>query len=396
MFWERSGGANLALVAATRCVEFGQDYVRKIRVDATAVDADREIALSIGDDLAAVFAFVSPRAPFHRFASALDRRFSGATVACTTAGEIDQGYVDDGIVALGLPRAHFAVSTVVIPDLDHFDRPKLISNIIGTRQALEVQNPNFAHEFAFLVVDGTSEREDILAEVIAHGIGNVPLFGGSAGDGTRFHRSLIATSGRTMERAAVLTLVRTECPVQVFSFDHLEPGEQRMVVTKADPDRRVVMEINASPAAQEYARLLGKDRDHLDPFTFAAHPLVVRVGGSYFVRSIQRVTEDGHLKFFSAIDEGVVLTVAKLKDMAQELANDFEGLTRGRELDTVLACDCVLRRIAAEQSQRARDVSRVLAQHKVVGFSTYGEQVGGMHVNLTMTGVALFRPPGRH
>jgi hypothetical protein len=31
----------------------------------------------------------------------------------------------------------------------------------------------------------------------------------------------------------------------------------------------------------------------------------------------------------------------------------------------------------------------------VVGFSTYGEQINGLHVNQTMTGVAIYPPLGR-
>jgi hypothetical protein len=31
----------------------------------------------------------------------------------------------------------------------------------------------------------------------------------------------------------------------------------------------------------------------------------------------------------------------------------------------------------------------------VVGFSTYGEQLNSMHVNQTMTGVAIYPPKGR-
>ena len=53
-----------------------------------------------------------------------------------------------------------------------------------------------------------------------------------------------------------------------------------MVVTEADPERRLVREINAEPAAREYARLVGKDPDQLSPFTFAAHPVVVRSAAS--------------------------------------------------------------------------------------------------------------------
>ena len=391
-----SGGAALAFVGATACADLAHGHVRTARVRAGAPDAAGQIARALGDDVSAVFVFASPDAPFQRLVGDLDRAFSGITVACTTAGEIDGGYVEGEVVAMGLSKAHFAAATIPVPDLDRIDAEALITEAIRTRRALEAAHPHFDNEFAFLVVDGTSAREDMLVEAVSQALGPVPLFGGSAGDGTRFQRTFVASGGKVMERAAVLTFVRTDCPVKVFSFHHLEPGETRMVVTRADPDERLVMEINAEPAATEYARILGKNPEHLDPFTFAAHPLVVRVGGHYFVRSIQRITPEGHLKFFSAIDEGVVLTLADLKDIASELEADLAAVAGEGKLEAILACDCVLRRIAAEQTQRVRAVSDVLKRYQVLGFSTYGEQFGAMHVNLTMTGVAVFRPPERH
>jgi hypothetical protein len=62
----------------------------------------------------------------------------------------------------------------------------------------------------------------------------VPLFGGSAGDGTRFGQTFVLQTGFSAN-AAVLTLVRTACRVRVFSLNHLSPPNRRMVVTEADP-----------------------------------------------------------------------------------------------------------------------------------------------------------------
>ena len=366
--------------------------MRTASVPAAGGNPAKRLLRRLGTDHAALFVFASPDADFPALARGLALPEGGAVVACTTAGEIHGGYVEGEIVGIGLPREHFACATVEVPDLDRIDPTRLIDSVIRARRRLEAERSGFRNEFAFLLVDGTSAREDMLMDALSHALGPVPVFGGSAGDGTRFRQSLVAHGTRVMERAAVLTLVRTDCPVEVFSFHHLEPGTRRMVVTGADPAARLVTEINAEPAAKEYARQLGKDPANLDPFTFAAHPLVVRVGTQFYVRSIQRITEEGHLKFFSAIDEGVVLTLADLKDIARELERDLAGLSRGRALQHIIACDCILRRIAAEQSQRARDVSAMLRRFHVSGFSTYGEQVGAMHVNLTLTGVAIFAP----
>ncbi|MGB0914176.1 MAG: GfdT protein, partial [Phaeobacter italicus] len=60
--------------------------------------------------------------------------------------------------------------------------------------------------------------------------------------------------------------------------------------------------------------------------------------------------------------------------------------------DIILTCDCVLRRIEAQQKQLSPQISALLASHRAVGFCTYGEQVNSMHVNQTLTGVAIYPP----
>ncbi|MEY4696175.1 MAG: hypothetical protein RIT14_603, partial [Pseudomonadota bacterium] len=352
-----------------------------------------EAALGPGP-FAVVFLFVSPEADLDALALRLPGRFGGArVVGCSTAGEISQaGYAEGEIVAVGLPARHFVADVLLIPDLAALERDGMIGRLIRSRQALARREPGFSHEFAFLMVDGLSVREDELASALAAGLGPVPLFGGSAGDGTRFRATYVMHEGQALQDAAVLTLVRTACRVKVFSLDHLVPTGRRMVVTDADPARRIVRQINAEPAAQEYARLLGKDPAQLTTFTFAAHPVVVRIGGKHHVRAIQRVAENGDLIFFSAIDEGVVLTLAEPQDMVAHLDEALGALARGGAPEAILACDCILRRMEAQEKQKSGAVSAILHKHRVAGFSTYGEQFHSMHVNQTMTGVAIWPP----
>jgi hypothetical protein len=354
-----------------------------------------EEALGAGP-FAVVILFVSPDADLDALALRLPGRFGGAVIiGCSTAGEIsDQGYAEGEIVAVGLPVAHFAADVLLIPDLSVLEREALIGRLIRSRQGLARQAPEWEGEFAFLMVDGLSVREDELATALASGLGPVPLFGGSAGDGTRFKATYVLHEGHALQNAAVLTLIRTDCRVKVFSLDHLVPTEARMVVTEADPARRIVRQINAEPAAQEYARLLGKDPAQLTTFTFAAHPVVVRIGGKHHVRAIQQVGEGGDLVFFSAIDEGVVLTLADPQDMVAHLERELADLARNGQPEAILACDCILRRMEALEKQKTGAVSSILRANRVVGFSTYGEQLNSMHVNQTMTGVAIYPPGG--
>jgi hypothetical protein len=108
------------------------------------------------------------------------------------------------------------------------------------------------------------------------------------------------------------------------------------------------------------------------------------------VRSIQKANPDGSLTFYCAIDEGLVLRVVRGVDLLGNLEHAFDNLrTSVGPLQMVIACDCVLRNLEIAQSGLKESVGAVLHQNNVVGFSTYGEQFRGVHVNQTLTGIAF-------
>lgn len=352
-----------------------------------------QIKLEFGNEpLSFLALFVSPKANFESTVAQAIQLFPDVNVAaCTTAGEISElGYDEGKIVAVGFPASGFATTSLLIEDIDNLKPVPLIDRIALERLRLQERHPNLKHNFAFLLVDGLSLAEDALTATISPALRDMPLFGGSAGDGTDFGQTLVSLNGKVAHCAAVLTLIRSKYRTQVFSLDHLVPSEQQMVVTEADPSQRIVKSINAEPAAREYARIVGKDPEQLDRFTFASHPVVVRIGAAHHVRAIQQVNDASELVFFSAIDEGMVLTVAAPQNMVDHLRNKMVELSANGKPAHILGCDCILRRIEAEQRQMTRDLSDVLSANNVTGFSTYGEQIGPLHVNHTMSGVAIY------
>lgn len=373
-----------------------QGIIARACAPATGVDVIGRLAEGLGPGpFALVVIFMSPDADLQRLAAGSAARLPARqVVGCTTAGEISGiGYDDSSVVALGFPEQHFAAEVLAMPDLDRFSRTGAAAAYLQARQKLEQDHGHLPHEFAMLLVDGLSVKEDMLASALAAGAGSVPLIGGSAGDGTRFRRTFVMHQGRLMRNAAVLSVLRGTCPVRAMNMDHLQPTERRMVVTDADPAARIVRRLNAEPAAQEYARILGKDADRLDHLTFAAHPLAVRVGSRHHVRAIQQMLPSGDLVFFAAIDSGVVLNLTRPHDLVAHLDAELARLSQPAQPLAILAFDCILRRIEAQEKQMSVAVSDILRRNNVWGFSTYGEQFGPMHVNHTLTG-CVFYPPG--
>ena len=87
------------------------------------------------------------------------------------------------------------------------------------------------------------------------------------------------------------------------------------------------------------------------------------------------------------------MTVGQAQDIVAHLDREFTSLkaTHGQP-KLVLGFDCMLRRLESELLKKYNAVSELLRQNRVIGFSTYGEQYHGMHVNQTFVGVAFFDP----
>ena len=361
-------------------------------------DAALEIAQKLRpDESACVVFFCSPRYDLKVLSSALQGHFVGTTlIGCTTAGEISQrGITENSITAFSLPKSHFAVEPLLLSNLGFLGDEQVARAVHDKVYALEKKAIAMApgQNFALALLDGMSIREEIMLGLLSDALGGMPLLGGSAGDGLDFGDTFVYHAGAFHGNAAVMLLVNTRCPFRVVSGHHFGPSAEKLVVTRADPERRVVLEINAEPAAPEYCRVMGLSLDELNATTFANHPLGVRVGENLYVRSIQSVNDDLSLTFFCAIDTGIVLT--KLRDVG--MIEHFQAMMRDvqdsiGDTQVVIGYDCIHRVIEAETSGLSRALSNTYRKHRVIGFNTYGEQRDGLHLNHSFTGIAIGDP----
>ncbi len=347
------------------------------------------------DELALVAFFCAPRYATRAFAEAMAAAFPGVTVVgCTAAGGIGpKGYVDGGVTAVSFGAGEFNAVAGLYRGLESFRMGEATAMASGLGERLMRAGHDLGERtFGFFLIDGLATKEELIASCIGNALDGIPLFGGSAADDLRFERTWVYWEGAFHTDAFLLVLVETVHGFRVFRSQNFVAGDKKLVVTEADPQRRIVREFNAAPAVEEYARLNDLDPRELGPKLFATHPLVMKLGGAEYVRSVKQAHPDGSLGFYAKIEEGLVLTTADERDVLENLQGLFDELRHqlGPPL-AVIGFDNVLRRLHLEQSGTLARASALMRDNRVVGFNTFGEQFASMHVNQTFTGVAIGR-----
>lgn len=370
--------------------------IRRAQSCATdAREAAREFHAAVAQEsMELVIFFCSNEYDLEALAEEMRLLFGGVhVVGCTTAGEIGPaGYQEHSLVGASFPVGVFFAVSGLLDRLQQFEISAGHAFAQELLQRLEERAPqaDADNSFAFLLIDGLSVREEPVTRALQNALGRLPLAGGSAGDGLNFGDTHVYFDGHFHSDSAILILVTTRLPFKLFKTQHFNETDERMVVTEADTGSRTVREINGFPAAEEYARILGIDACDLDPMRFAASPVVVMIDGVSYVRSIQKANPDGSLTFFCAIENGLVLRVAKGVDILDNLEQAFARIRAEiGDPQLVLGCDCVLRKLEIRQSPLAENVGEVLMKNNTIGFNTYGEQFQGVHVNQTLVGIAI-------
>lgn len=359
-----------------------------------ARDAARQIAVK---DACFMLAFLPGGMDATLIAQTLEEVMGGVPVfGCSTAGQITSlGYDTDALMLLAFPKAHFRCASLLLEPLNPISTTTIAA--MAQRHAQKFQRTARWNRLGLIFADGLCKQEDILISTLETVIGDMPIFGGSAGDGLRFEQAYVLHKGKSYRNAAVLLLLETDLPFEGVEFDHFLPSGSKMIITDADPDERRVFEINGAPAAQEYARLVGCAEQDLSPEIFAENPLLIEYKDRHYVRAISNAHEDGALSFLAAIDDGLIMTLGQGQEIIQTLQSGLDVRDeKGRAPDFILGFDCVLRKLEIEQKQLSAQVCDVLRTTRVLGFNTYGEQHCGVHMNQTFVGVAFFQPDQKH
>lgn len=372
--------------------------IRRAQIADAGANA-RRTAQALAEQLAPepgalILFFISASCDLDQFARELKLACAGTTIlGCTTAGELGPlGLLGGSAVALQFPASAFTFEFARIQPLAQLDIDAARNVARGLVETLEDRVPTLARRdmFALQLVDGLSFREERLTRAHQAALGDIPLLGGSAGDDLHFERTRIYDGTAWQDGAALLIVGASRMPFKTFLVQNYEPGSRRMVVTRADASRRIVHELDGLPAAEAYAEACGLTAAQLSPVTFAAAPVAVIIGGNPYVRAIRSVDAEGSLHFYGAVEEGMVLRIARASDLLGRIESCLAQLHRDLGPPALfLGFECSLQ-VEDLRARRQLDALQALVRDaNPVMFGTYGEQYRGVHMNQTLVGIAF-------
>lgn len=357
----------------------------------TVDDVVADLAAQLGDfDTRQLIFFASSRFEPAPLSGAMQEAFPGRLVfGCSTSGEIVSGQMlSDSVVAMAFGSGALKDSQLrVIEDARDLD------GITGAFTAFEqhfgtpMADMDPGEYVGLILVDGLSIAEEALIERIGD-LTNVIFIGGSAGDDLKFKATHVYANGASYSNAAILVLMK---PARGFTFIKTQSFNdlgKTLEITGADEQKREVSTINHKPAAQAYAEAVGTSLEEA-PKRFMHNPLGLIIDEEPYVRSPQQMLDNGGMKFYCSISEGMELSLLQSTDIIEDTKSSLRAAAEELGgISGLLTFNCILRTLELREKNLSSRYGELFADIPTIGFSTYGEQYIG-HLTQTATMLAF-------
>lgn len=199
----------------------------------------------------------------------------------------------------------------------------------------------------------------------------------------------ILADGKVLEHAALTVFVVSNLYFGL-NVDHGYVNASRIgLVTKMDKTGHYILEINGKPAMDEYARLLGIDKEEVikDPFKYTfEHPIgVIKDNDHLYIKEWMPVDDKKSIRVLNKIRENSVISIVDtdIKKTTQTLyycTTEIDHYIKAKNPALVLIFNCVGRLPLLNDAvkEELKEVTRKYRGVDMVGFHTFGE-IGAKH-----------------
>jgi len=295
---------------------------------------------------------------------------------CSTAGEICGTRVRDDSLALTAVQFEETRLELAVTSLDGGD-----SYAAGKTLAAALDNTGLRHVLVLsdgLLVNGS----ELVKGLRDHLPANVAATGGLAGDGSRFHHTLVWAGGEPAAgQIAALGFYGERIRVGYGSLGGWDTFGPERLITRSSGN--VLYELDGQSALTLYKTYLGEHADGL-PSTGLLFPLALRQeDGDYsVVRTVLAVNEDDNsMTFAGDMPERAYARLMKanfdrLVDGASDAARAGHATLGSTSPELAILISCVGRKLVLKQriEEEVEGVREVLGERTALtGFYSYGE-----------------------
>lgn len=312
-----------------------------------------------------------------KYITELSKYANNRIVLCSSAGEFShKGFTEHSITGFSF-------------DVNEADIVEIIKPSIRSIHALKKSYDKVKHNpnaFLFLLCDGLSMGEESILSTLFFIKNDFKIIGGSAGDYCSFSDTLIYIGNRRVYSVGIFFNIQKR--TQLIKENIYHTTQKRLLVTKADPLKRIVYELNGGKAATEYAKALGIPEGKLSE-TFFNYPLGRVVQDQTFIASPMKVNPDKSITFYSQILPNSFIEVLKPNDIIENVQDTLGEIQF--QPDFILSIHCVLRSFKLKDSNLwpAFQTKLLSVTPNQAGFISYGEQFYKRHLNQTMVILVL-------
>lgn len=344
-----------------------------------------------------VMFFASVSYDFVELSRKLKSQFpSSEVVGCSTSGEISEhGFTNQSIVLTTMSDDRTKVKGVKIPNGATY--PMIYKNDIAKAMRDVGLKPGLvgSHKdsFAFTFINGLCNAEECILSLIYSILGDdeFQIIGGSAGDDLKFEKTYVSLNGDVVTDGGVAVFVRTQRKFTIQKENIFTTSGRKAVFTRVDTATRKLLTLNGGPAATEYAKLLHIQESQIGDASLM-NPLGRLFGDNIFISSIAGVNPDKSLSMYCRVMPNTKVDVMELGNVEQIMDSTCDAIDREiQRPGFVFFVNCILRTLAFEKNNQGTYLVNLYRKRydKVVGFSSYGEQIGKVNSNQTLVVLAM-------
>jgi hypothetical protein len=361
---------------------------------ASSADAARELVEGLGGaDPRVVVFFAGIAHDGAHLGRALAERFPRAEIlGCSSNGEFtDRGHGKGGAAALAIGEDKIGACAAAMADVggDLDAGIRSAADRLSSRLGHDIRDLDPARYAGIALLEGARGREERINEALGNVAPFLPFIGGSAGDDITFTGTWTFVNGSIAKDGTALFVAEMLAPFSMFKTCHFAPTERTVTVTRVDPARRAILELDGEPAAPYYARAIGTSVEELSFQNTHANPFGLMIDGEPWLRSVLRPEGDA-LLCACAVVAGARLHFMRATELVEDAREKIAAATSalGGSLSGALFFNCAFRMIEADLHGKTRNYHDALSTVVHAGLHTNGESYLGQ-ITQTLTGIVF-------